>query len=110
MFKMIRSVADFRLVILVTPADAGPDTPGAKYYHYATWHVGIHAKGIFGEITRAAALDYFCRHADGSGFSEHSQERFPTIEAATAYVEQKRQEHHARLRQTAESTGQETDG
>lgn len=70
MFKTIRCGKGFGLVILVSPPDAKPDTPGARFWRYADWQIGDHEPDRFNEIDSAIAESYFSGHADGLGWED----------------------------------------
>ncbi len=97
MFKMIRCGTGFNLVILVSPPDAGPDTPDAKYYRCASWKIGEHQPDVFNEINRDGAISYFSGIADSIGYEEPPANTFPTLESALQYVTAKRTEHYKKL-------------
>ncbi|MBI3631868.1 MAG: hypothetical protein HY225_00250 [Candidatus Vogelbacteria bacterium] len=92
MYTIIRCGARYCCVILVTPANAGPDTQDAKYYRFADWEIGDHKSGVFNEITRNTALGYFSGMADGLGFEDCPRDPFPTLDVALKFVTEKRDE------------------
>ncbi len=92
MFKMIRCGDGFDLVIMVSPPEAGFDTPGAKYYRCASWQILDHQPDVFNEIDRDLASSYFSGIADGLGFEEPPADIFPSLEAALRYITEKRNE------------------
>lgn len=92
MFKIIRCGTGFDLVIMVSPPDAGPDTPGARYYRYASWQIGNHQPEVSNKISRDRAMSYFSGIADGIGFEEPPSDIFPSLEVALQYVIRKRNE------------------
>lgn len=92
MFKIIRCGIGFELVILISPPGAGPDTPDAKYYRYASWQIGDHRPGVFNEIIPKMAMTYFSGIADGLGFETPPANVFPTLDDALLYVEEKNKE------------------
>lgn len=88
MYKMVRCGSGFGLVIMVSPPEAGLDTPNAKYYCWS-WQIGAQQPGAFEEISRNT---YFSGIADGLGFEELPADIFPTLEAALQYITEKREE------------------
>lgn len=92
MFKMIRCGNNFDPVIIVSPPEAGPDTPDAKYYRCASWQIGDHQPGVFNEISRSRAMSYFGGIADGIGLESPPSDIFPSLEIALEYVTKKREE------------------
>src|SRR3989344_8446671 len=89
MFKIIRCGTGFDPVIMVSPPDAGHDTPDAEYYRCASWQIDDHKPGVFNEISRDMAISYFSGIADGIGFEVPSAETFPTLETALSFVTEK---------------------
>lgn len=89
MFRMIRCGRGFDPVIVVSPADAGPNTLGAKYYRWASWKIGGHQPGMFNEISRDEAMDYFSGMADGLGFEALPEALFPTLDDTLRYITKK---------------------
>ncbi len=96
MFKMIRCGKCFDFVIMVTPSDARPDTPEAKYFRYASWQIGSSPPNVFREIDAQTALSYFSGHADGMGFEIPPERTFGTLEEAVQFI-QEQSEEKARL-------------
>ena len=92
MFKIIRCGNGFDPVIMVSPPNAGPDTPNAKYYRYASWQIGNHKPGLFNEISQDMAVSYFSGIADGVGFEIPPTDAFPSLETALQFVKEKRDE------------------
>ena len=92
MFKMIRCGTGFDPVIMVSPADAKPDTPEAKFYRCASWQIHDHQPDVLNEISRNIALSYFSGIADGIGFEIPPSDIFPTLEEALLFVIAKRNE------------------
>ncbi len=92
MFKMIRCGSGFDPVIMVSPPEANPDTPDAKYYRCASWQIGNHQPGVFNEISRGTAISYFSGIADGIGFEKPPADTFPTLDAALQYITKKLEE------------------
>jgi len=90
MFRMIRCGYTFNTVIMVSPPEAGPDTPDAKFYRYAAWQIGDHKPGVFNEINYNTAITYFSGIADGIGFEPLPEDTFPSLEAALQYVNERR--------------------
>lgn len=86
MYKVIRCGTNYDLVIVVTPENAGPETPGVKCYRYASWHIGNHKPNVFNEITVRDAEMYFSGHADGLGYGKLSQEIFSSLEEAASFI------------------------
>ena len=91
MYKIIRCGSNYELVIVVTPADADPDTKEAKFYRLAFWPINGYQPGIFHEISRNCAIGYFSGQADGLGWQYYPDEPFESLEAVLAYVNQCRQ-------------------
>ncbi len=91
-YQMIRCGEGFELVIVVSPPDAGPDTPDAKYYCWASWQIGDHQPRMFNEISEDKASSYFSHLADSLGFEDLPPGIFPTLDIAAQYVEGKRYE------------------
>ena len=89
---MVRCGRGFDPVIIVSPPDAGPDTPNPKFYRYASWQIGNHQPGMFNEIDLDMAMRYFSEQADGMGFENLPADPFPTLDAALTYVTEKRDE------------------
>lgn len=97
-FKVIRCGTGFGLVIAVTPADATPDTEGAKFYRYASWDIGKHKAKVFNEISKLGAMGYFGGIADGIGFEkEHPAQVFTSLESLHRFVRSKHEEHMKKL-------------
>ena len=92
MYKIIRCGLGFDPVIVVTPAEAGPDPPGAKFHRLASWPIGDHKPNVFNEISRETALGYFSGHADGMGFEEFPREPFSTLDELLAFALDKHRE------------------
>lgn len=92
MYKIIRCGIGFNPVIVVSPPDANPDTPNAKYYRYASWQIGNHQPEVFNEIDKKIAMGYFSGQADGIGFEKPPADIFPSLEIALQYVLEKRNE------------------
>lgn len=92
MYKIIRCGSGFDPVIVVSPPDAGPDTPNAKYYRCASWQIGNHQPEIFNEISKDEAVGYFSGQADGMGFEVPPAENFPSLKSAQHYIREKRNE------------------
>lgn len=92
MFKIIRLGGGYDPVIVVSPPDAGPDTPDAKFYRLASWQIGNHKPGVFNEIDGGVALSYFSGQADGMGLEVVPEEIFPSLEAIVDHVRPKREE------------------
>lgn len=92
MFRMIRCGTGFDPVIMVSPPDAGPDTPGARYYRCASWQIGDHPPGVFKEISKNLALSYLSGIADGIGFEAPPSETFSTPDSALQFVVERRNE------------------
>lgn len=92
MFRIIRCGTGFDPVIIVSPPDAGPNTPDAKYYRCASWQIGDHQPGMFNEISRNMAISYFSGIADGIGFEVPPTDIFPTLEATLSFVTEKNNE------------------
>ena len=89
MYKIIRSGTGFALVILVSPPDATPEMPDAKYYRYASWQIGGDKPFVFNEIHQDCALGYFGGIADGIGFESPPEEIFPSLDSALDFVKEK---------------------
>lgn len=90
MFKIIRCGTGFDPVIMVSPPDAGPDTPDAKYYRCSSRQIGDYQPDAFNEVSRDMATSYFSGMADGIGFEIPPADIFPTLEAALSFVVEKR--------------------
>ncbi|MEK7066121.1 MAG: hypothetical protein AAB965_00945 [Patescibacteria group bacterium] len=79
-------------MIVATPANAGPKTPDAKFYRFATWDIYEHKAGVFNEVTRDTAISYFSGMGDGCGFEEFPKEPFASLENALQFVKAKHTE------------------
>lgn len=97
MFKMIRCGKCFDFVIMVTPSDARPDTPEAKYFRYASWQIGSNPPNIFCEIDAQTAMSYFSGHADGLGFEIPPQRTFSTLEEAVRFIQEQARKDEAHI-------------
>jgi len=77
---------------MVTPPSAvQKETPGAKYYRYATWRCDEESPpDVFNEVTRETAHGYFSGPGENFGFEPIPPKIFPSLEAATQFVEEKR--------------------
>lgn len=94
MFKMIRVGTGFEIVIMVSPPEAAAKrTPDAKYYRYASWQIYDDEPDVFNEIHPDRATSYFMGIADGIGYEPPPEDIFPSIEAATEFVDKKRSEY-----------------
>jgi len=92
MFAIIRCGKNYNLVVVVTPADAGPDTEGAKFYRFATWKIGDHEPGVFNEISKNHAVGYFSGHADGLGWEALSRDGFESLDVILEHIKSHRRE------------------
>ena len=86
MYKIIRCGSNYELVIVVTPADAKPDTEGAKFYRLASWQIGKDQPRVFNEISHDCAMGYFSGQADGLGWQDYPNEPFESLEAILEYI------------------------
>lgn len=97
MYKMIRAGSRYDPVIMVSPPDAGPGTPGATYFELSSLKDGRSAEirgwraGQFNQIGHREAILSFGGMADGWGFAECSAFNFPSLEAALSWVKERRE-------------------
>lgn len=94
---MIRCGSEYRTVILVTPADAGPDDDGAKFYRYSWDGVRGQEPETFQEISRNSAIRYFSGIADGLGFANKPSSTFPNLDVAGRWIRQRQPPTEAEL-------------
>ncbi len=79
MFKIIRAGTEYRVVVVVTPADAGPETQDAKYFQRQDWATDHNPANQFYEIKLEDVLCAFSGHADGWGFAERPKTNFASL-------------------------------
>jgi len=89
-YKIIRCGARYDLVIVVTPADANPETQDAKYYRAATWDVGGPDSEKLHEIDAAFAMTYFSGQADGLGFECAPPFTFGSLAEVQQFISERR--------------------
>lgn len=102
MFRVIRCGVGYRVVIVVSPPDAGPDTPGVKCYQYASYEIFDYKPDIFNEIsTFEAQLWFYGIPAQAIGFEEPPKQNFNSLDEVLQYVKQKRAEYIKELNKEA---------
>ncbi|MEK9207132.1 MAG: hypothetical protein AAB922_01520 [Patescibacteria group bacterium] len=108
MFKMIRCGKGFDPVIMVTPHNAQPGMPRAKYYRFeSTRWVGGKPPKVFCEIDADTAMSYFSGHADGMGFEIPPERTFKTLEEAAQFIQEQTRKEEARVGEENASVGEQ---
>lgn len=93
MYGMIRCSEGFEVVILISPADAKPDTPDAKYYIFDGWLDSADDQRTGPkEIGANDVIHYFSGLADWLGFEIPPEETFPTLEATARFIFERQSE------------------
>lgn len=85
-FRIIRCGSQCCLVIAVSPPEAKPETPEAKFYRYANWQIEDDQLGVFNEISRDTTLGYFSGQADGLGWGERPDYEFESLTAIVNWI------------------------
>ena len=91
MYKMIRAGTGYGVVIIVTPADATPNTPGVQCFERKNWKVGDNPVDTFYEISTLSAQLGFSGHADAWGYAELPKESFESIEKVDEWIKEQRE-------------------
>ncbi len=87
-YKIIRCGKYFELVVMVCPADAGPESEDAKFFLYRH-QAGLSEPATFAETDRRSALCYFGGMADSFGSEVVPKKIFPSLAAAEEFVRPK---------------------
>lgn len=86
MFRIIRAGSGYGVVVVVTPADATPDSKDAKFFQRQSWSTDHQLADEFFEISRLDVLCAFSGHADGWGFAKRPNTDFATLEEVEAWI------------------------
>ena len=90
-FRMIRCGHGYGLVIMISPADATPETKDVTFYRYAHWIEpnGFRKPRVFVEIAQDLAISYFSGQADACGSAPVPKNVFPSLKAAIRFLKSK---------------------
>jgi len=95
MFQMIICKKGHGVVILVTPHDAVPSTPNAKYYLNSIHPTDGLQTGVFSEIALSEVYRYFIGDRSGGPNEKPTRQIFKSLDDAQGYVMEKRSEFAA---------------
>lgn len=101
-FRVIRVSSDYRLVILVSPEDAGPEDKCENFIYNTV--VYEKKEIIFEKCTKMTAACYLGGQADGLGFGEAPDVPFESLQEAVDWTKRKREQCDKELLQQAESS------
>ncbi len=86
MFRIIRAGSGFCVVVVVTPADATPDSMDAKFFQRQDWQTDHQPANEFFEISRTAVMCAFSGHADSWGFAEKTKTDFASLADVETWI------------------------
>ena len=84
-YRLIRCSYEYGFALAVSPPDAGPDDPMARYYRCVAWQLGAQAPNVFHPVSRELALGYFNAQIDSMGFGQTPDCDFDSLDDALAY-------------------------
>lgn len=85
-FRVIRVSEDYGVVVVVSPEDAGPDTPHASFWVHND-NTQEESEKFFAAASKAEVLGYFSGHADGLGWGNRPAEQFESLTAIEEWAE-----------------------
>ena len=86
MFKVIRAGSEYNVVVVVTPADATPESTDAKFFQRQDWPTSHRQAHTFFEISRRDVVCAFSGQADGWGFAKIPDTDFASLEEVNAWI------------------------
>jgi hypothetical protein len=93
-YEVIRVAQNYRAVIVITPANAHPETPEAHCFQRADWTIGSRDPGVFHAISALEATLACGNHSKTWGFGELPGRTFETLAEVDAWVTEQKQEKH----------------
>ena len=100
-FRVIRVSSNYRLVVLVSPEDAGPEDECEIFVHNNV--ACKQKKVVFKKSTRRIAICYFSGQADGLGFGEMPNAPFGSLREAADWTKERQEQCDKEALQEAES-------
>jgi hypothetical protein len=85
--RILRIGTGYGFAIFVSPADAGPETPGVRCHRFAAWELDGHRPFKVHPINPQTAMETFAGMRNESiGGEIPPEEAFPSLEDAVAFI------------------------